>query len=252
MAIRVGTDGLIELLPAAWSYSPATGQLAIRRFKGPHADAEAYADSLVGTGIEVMLEPIEGTPNSIVTIRDVSGSGGGGDVDANVETIWTLQPQAEEDTVFAHPRVVAEASALSDDRWTQYNLDKKAIIAGSEDGTWLTRYNDKPTIFKAMRLAVLSDEKYFVTRATLRKSRVVSPNSAITADWVGVGKIYSTTRLRQLESVPTAIVGALENGDWYKAAGTVEQMGDGRYSISTEWLFKETGGWDTTLLYVRG
>lgn len=252
MAIRVGTDGLIELLPAAWSYSPATGQLAIRRFKGPHADAEAYADSLVGTGIEVMLEPIEGTPNSIVTIRDVSGGGGGGDVDANVETIWTLQPQIEEISVFLHPRVKADVGVLTDEGLTQYNADVKAVLGGTDDGAWATRYPAASAIYKAMVLASGGEENYPITRATLRKSRVVSPNSAITADWVGVGKIYATARLRNLESIPNAIVGTLENGDWYKAAGTVEQMGDGRYSISTEWLYRETGGWDTTLLYQRG
>ena len=276
MAIRVGTDGLIELTPTAWTYSPATGQLAVRRFKGPHADAEAYAESLIGTGIEVMLEPIEGTPLSIVTIRDVAGTGGGGGVDSNVETVWTLQPQIEEISVFLHPKVQADVGRLPQNSYdfktllkiirgedvkvqstTTVRLDDVTIVALSKGASWtmeyaLARLRNLPNVLLAANLYLNGVENYQTTRASLRKSRVVSPNSSITADWDGVGKIYSTRRLVSLERIPNAIIGTLEDGDWYKCSGNVEQMGDGRFTISTEWLYREKGGWDTSLLYERG
>lgn len=242
---QIGTAGLIKQ-PTARVYSPATGWAYVESWIGDQDDADAQADALAGTGVTVSVEPLDGG-RARLTVTDSGDSTG--NVDNQIQTVWTLIPQVEHVEPWEVPAVVAEIDSLSAANKWKLSEDIAAIRRGEvppnyDAGTW-SGYGDI-----ALALQAFAGQKtYITTRATLRKSRTVSARSSQTADWVGVMKIWTTAQIIAAEAPPSTIIGTLETGDWLKVAAGVEQLSDGRFVITTEWWYRESGCWDTDLMY---
>lgn len=239
---EIGTSGLIKIA-SAYYWDPATGQRTVERWKGNKDDVLTEYNTLVGSGVRASVEPIEGTPKAILSVDQ---GGDGSNVDANVQNVWTLIPNVEEVSLFLHPTYKPTFVAMGSSALV---LFKKDLTDYSENGEGPAGWPDGlGTPLKDFVRAWCEENKtYQVTRYVLRHTRVVSPDTLLTADYTNYLRTYTTTALTSAETIPTAILATLPTGSWLKQACAVEQLSDGRFSIVREWWFRETGGWDSRI-----
>lgn len=239
---EIGTGGLIKIA-SAYYWDPATGQRVVERWKGNKDDVKTTFDTYINSGVRASMEPIEGTPKAILSVDQ---GGDGVDVDANVQSVWTLIPSVEEQSLFVHPNYKATFEAMSDAGLVQFKKDLRDF---SEEGItpsgWPGGLGSPLEDF--VRLWCEEIRTFTTTRWVLRHTRVVAPTTSLTADYTNYLRTYTTTALATAESPPSTILSTLPTGSWLKQACAVEQLSDGRFSIVREWWYRETGGWDSRI-----
>lgn len=73
--------------------------------------------------------------------------------------------------------------------------------------------------------------------AVLRRTNTYAQNTAQTADWVDVEKVFTTAQVVALTDPPSSIIGSLPTGYWLKTPASVDDGSDGRYTVSTLWIY---------------
>lgn len=230
---RQGTPGLIQI-SSGESLDPLTGVSEIIRYKGSHAEAAVYLESLRGTGVQATREPIEGTPMSIVSVRIAPE-------EADVETSWELVPINEDLPPQLAPRVKAEVRTLDENALASFQVDVKAIQGGTADESTFGGWDGYPAIRSAL-FALAAGETYRATRAVLKKTRYVSATSS-TRD-TGYGTFGTTAELIATQGIPSYLASQLEEGEWLKSFGGSQFTSDGRKVYTVFYEFQPTGGWD--------
>ena len=233
-----GIAGLYELVPAR-HFTASQGWQILRRFKGNHDACIAAGTGYANLGYEVSVEPIEGTPKSILTVSE-SGS------DLVVESVWTLLANAEDATLWLHPRVSVWTKAMSIDGLAQFRKDVNDILNGETPINIAGLPADLQTFIHLLAEGL---DTFYLTRWVLRNSRVVAANTSLRPNQANTLRVFTTAELQADESIPPSIIFQLPLGDWLKQCGTTEQLSDGRFQFGQEWWWRESGGWDERLLY---
>jgi hypothetical protein len=104
------------------------------------------------------------------------------------------------------------------------------------DGTW-TLLDALGSTPKAWAFDIITGETVYEPDAVLRRSNSYPPNTALTADWTDVRKVFTTSQLTSLSDPPSAIVGTLESGYWLKTSSGSSYGADGRYEVVTSWIY---------------
>jgi hypothetical protein len=230
---RQGTLGLIQI-SSGESYDPMTGVSEIIRYKGSHAEAATYLESLRGTGVQATREPIEGTPMSIVSVRIAP-------TEDESETTWELIPINEELQPWEAPRVKAEVRTLDENALASFDVDVNAVRSGTADESTFSGWDSYPAIQSCLK-AIAAGITYRATRAVLKKTRYVSPTSS-TRD-TGYGTFGTTSELVATQGIPSYLADQLEDGEWLKSFGGSQFSSDGRKVYTVLYEFQPTGGWD--------
>jgi hypothetical protein len=201
-------------------------------------------ESWAAQGFEVSIDPIENSPKSLVTAT-LAGTEDG-DPDADVQSIWTLNANTVDRSLWEHPKVTVWTRAMSTEGLAQFRADVNAILAGEVpiDITGLPA--DLQTFIK---LIGEGTDSYQKTEWVLRNTRIVSPFTSLRPNQENTMKVFTTAELDLVEDVPDTILFQLPAGDWLKLTGTTEQMQDGRFQFSQEWWWRESTGWDQRLIY---
>jgi hypothetical protein len=111
-----------------------------------------------------------------------------------------------------------------------------AVEQYRNEGTW-TLLDALGTTPKAWAFDIITGETVYEPDAVLRRSNSYPPNTALTADWTDVRKVFTTTQLTSLSDPPSAIVGTLESGYWLKTSAGSSYGADGRYEVVTNWIY---------------
>jgi len=241
--IEIGTTGL-QLISSARVYDPASGDRTLRRYKGNHDDVLAQYQSLLGSAYRVSIEPIEGTPKSILTIDEIGAPGG--NVDENVQTVWTLQSTVEDAPLAEHPKFKAVLSLMPDEGLAQFNADLDEWLSGTVPSAWSGGLGGLGDLEDYVRLRGEGVDTWQRARYTLRKVKTVAANSAIVVSHANVLRYYTGAQIGGIDgdAPPTALIGTLPAGHWLKMPPQIDQLSNGRYTLSQEWWYGEIGEWD--------
>jgi hypothetical protein len=211
-----------------------TGVREVERYKGSHAEALAYLNNNIGSGLQISVDAIEGTPMSIVSISVAPE-------ESAVETTWEVMPVNEQLNPWEAPRVQAELRTLDTNALASFDVDIKAVQNGTADESTYGGWDGYPAIEKCLQ-AVTAGVTYRAARCVLRKTRYVSATSA--ARDIGYGTFGTTADLITSQNVPAYLADQLEEGEWLKSFGGSQITSDGRKVYTVLYEFQPPGGWD--------
>lgn len=237
--IEQGTSGLIQQ-PNARSFTAGQGDRIVQRWMGNFADAETAYLGYAASGLSTTLEPLEGGKAMVSLIL--------GDLDDEPPVTWSLDTKLEAVAALEAPLVKARIQyrdAITDRAlYYQFCRDLNRASLG-----FFPKYTypgeDEPLANALAEVALRKESSYYRVEAVLRKTRIVAANTAHVADWRNVMKYITTANLIACESITATIVGTLPPGDWLKTPAGVLPRGDGLYTITTEWMYHESGHWSS-------
>ena len=230
--IYTGTIGPTELQPEM-RYTPIRGWQTVRIWRGsPEAilglvPYVAYA----AINIEVVPDP----PYTQLRVTYGLLDDGSQPSDPNhVTSLWTLQGNDLEKSLWEHPKVVAVLDAMDDAGLAQFRQDIAAALEKHTPPS-LASFSSNATLVAFYRELLRGTESFNVSQYVLRHTQTVPPNSNVKPSLTNVGKVFSTTLLSTAESIPGTILFTLPDGSWLKRTPTVEQTGNGKFQITQEW-----------------
>lgn len=233
------------------SFTASGGAQTSEMYVGDVGDVDDEYDLQIAAGQDATTEPMEGGKARLaIHYSDGSGTVGTGDPDALVYPVWSLSVSPEKASCLKFADVKALIFAMGSVAYPQFASELAQARAGNTDyfsGTFIPYTGSSVPLNGALYQILAGNEMVDFFWAVLRKTRTCPRNTALVTDWSDVLKIWTTTQLTTAETTIPAAIGTLPTGDWLKLPGTKEDMGDGRIQISTEFHYRETGGWDERL-----
>jgi hypothetical protein len=247
-----GISGLIWI-GTSREYTYERGWTSTIIYKGSHADVEGSAQAWAAKGYSVSTEHVEGTPKSTlrVTVGGLTPADEPPPVTPNPDVpappiIWSLIATDEETNMAQHPLVTDKLDDLTTTQLSDIYKWVKAIKGGTNmaEPPWFADADNR--IIKEYARGVARDNltTFHQTRWVLRKVQVVAPNSSLKQQHAKALYVFTTAELIAAESIPATIRFNLPDGEWLKLAGTTEQLQDGRFQFTQEFLFGTAGDWD--------
>ncbi len=225
-----GTTGVIQ---QATSYSgDPRGVTTTVSFIATHADALTQFNTYRGAGWQTTLNPISGSPRSVMTatVRNESDT---------VITIWELDVQWAQVGARDCRKFYAYLATLADD--TARGAKVTAIYAAvkqMEADAATTLFDALSSTDKLWALSFIRDDVVWEPSAVLRRVNQYPSFTTQTADWVDVDKVWTKAQIDALTSAPTAIVGTLPAGSyWLKTSAGMAYAENGSFTVTTHWVY---------------
>lgn len=205
-----------------------------RTGRGTHALCETEAETLQAAGWEGTVTPEGNTPYSQIqaTIAALDPS----TPDADLVPKWGLDVQVKNVPAEASQAFKSYITANGGNNGTTFRDIVAAVRQYEEDNEW-TLYDALGTTPKAWAYDIINKRTVLEFDAVLRRTNTYAQNTAQTADWVDVGKVFTTAQVIALSDPPSSIIGSLPTGYWLKTPAAVDDGTDGRYTVSTLWIY---------------
>lgn len=200
-----------------------------------HARARTEATLLQAGGWEGSVDPDNGPISTITaTISALDPA----DPDADLTPKWGMDVQFKNVPAAQSQRFKAYIMATpSGFNGPRFRAIQAAVKQYQDDGTWtlfdlLTTGDDQK-----WALDIIEDHTLLEFDATLRRTNTYAQNTTQTADWVNVGKVFTTAQVLAIDDPPSSICGTIPTGYWLKTPASVDDGTDGRFTVNTLWLF---------------
>lgn len=245
-----GTGAVVELRPIK-HYDPATGWRTFRRWKGFHADIEELAETYVGAGVVINIDPIENTPRSILSVQQAGD--GSGPAAEEISATWELLVSLEDEDNWGHPTPAAHLASLA--TVTARGEFVKSVDDYEKLGTEPPSYSGLSAEMKGFVLSRgAKDLTYFCPKLVLRLTRVVPRNSSVVVIDYGLRlNVFTTAELLDTDLIddfplpPT--IGDLPDGQWLSIPPGQQDRSDGRVQIVYEFVHGAMGSFNTAWKY---
>jgi len=258
-----GFNGLAQL-PDAPGYDPRTGDVIVRRWRGPEDAVLSAAASLRNEQIRYTIEPsLDGGYWMLVATL---GADETQPPDLPLADTWALAGNDLEQSIWDHPRIHAQWARLrtamypfSDSVATQIQTLRRCIeeyVKGERTvtvnnavlpidltiiETLVTLLGMDPSVFRALIEAMsLGAEAFSTSQWVLRHTLIISSRSSIRPSLFNVGRVFTTNHLRSVERIPPTIMFDLPDGWWLKRTPTAEQPAADKFTITQEWWHADT------------
>jgi len=229
-----GTAADIVWERGSWAFGPSGYSKSIVG-TGLHASCEALMASYQAAGWEGTCETIQGTPRSrfsaTISTLDPANPDTGLVTRWELDVQWSDVPVQNSQSYWAYLESLGAASTY---------VPRAAAISAAADelstGEATTLYNALASGDKPWAFDIAQGETNKEPDAVLRRLNSYPPNTAQTADWVDVKKVFTTAQIGLIATPPSAIVGTLETGYWLKTSAGSSYTSDGRYEVATHWI----------------
>ena len=258
-----GFSGLAQL-PDAPGYDPRTGDVIVRRWRGPEDAVKSAASYLRADLIRYTIEPSldGGYWHQVATL----GADETQPPDLPLADTWTLAGNDLEQSIWEHPKIQSQWARLATVMYPfndavasqvqtlrryieEYVRGERTVIVNNAvlpiDLTIIeslvTMLGMDASVFRALIMSMsLGVEAYTVSQWVLRHTLIISSRSSIRPSLFNVGKVFTTHHLRAVERIPTTIMFDLPDGWWLKRTPTAEQTSADKFTISQEWWHADT------------
>lgn len=225
-AIRIGTSGLIQQ-PAAYSFTPAGGQIATYRYVGTWEEAESEYNEQVGNFKEIQINPIGGGKAELVI-----------SVPTGVQQTWEVDIQWNDKLPGQSNKFRTWFDALaSDAARAEFVGIVEAIRNTDETGTMPAAFAGKDATYQAWVWDFIHEAPLQEPTAVLRRT-ITWPagDSDTTVNWTDVNTVWTTGQITTLTDPPPAICGTLPTAYWLMLSDSAEYGADGKFTASTLWI----------------
>lgn len=269
-----GNLNIIELPPLTrWTRN--NGRTVMRRFTGPNILLGTTAgDTRLGTTAQKLRDAgieheMEREPGKFATITATYNGDENQDPNTPLSDQWILDINELEKNIWELPAIVNEfAKAMSSAHppifpggppltiqesayaAAQVKRDLKSIIAGEvieHDGTFLTLAEvlatagvlgmNQTLLYQFVQDLVKGVESFEIDQYVIRRTRVVTEDTAINALDQNIRRMIKTASMLSLEKAPATfpVIGKLPDGYWLKKRPKAEPASAGRWTIHQEY-----------------
>ncbi len=227
--IDLSTD--IQWEPASLQFGP-DGFRTTKVGKAEHAVCVSEAETLQAAGWEGSVSRSQGPISQITaTIAALDPD----NPDDNLLPKWGLDVQYENVPAAHSQAFKAYIAANGGNNGTTFRSIVAAVEEYESDHVW-TLYDALSTTPKAWAYDIIFGGTVREFKAVLRRTNTYAGSTAQTADWVDVGKIFTTAQIIALTDPPSSIIGTLPTTYWQKTPAGVDDGADGRYTVTTLWV----------------
>lgn len=223
-----------------YAWNPRAGYSQVVLYTGTPSELEAIA--LIAKNNNYTHRYLPDAQGSYSTLEVTYGAAETQDPAEPLSDEWSLVGNDLEKSIFEHPSVTSQQEGWS----VQEKLDFKAISEASARGNAdsVTEIRERLIESKKTAASDLLDkvatelakgvEAFPVSQYVLRRNQVITNNSSIKPTLDNVGKVYTTSAVKNSYGIPDTIKFSLPEGFWLKRTPTVEPTGQDKYIITQE------------------
>lgn len=233
--VQQGTTNLsstIQWGPDELAFGP-DGFRTTRTGVGQHAICVTEASTLQAAGWEGNVSRIGTSPNSQITATIAALDPD--NPDDNLLPKWGLDVQYENVPAELSQSFKAYITANGGNNGTTFRSIVAAVAQYETEQVW-TLYDALGTTPKAWAYDIINRRTVREFKAILRRTNTYAGSTSQTADWVDVGKVFTTAQIVALTDPPSSIIGTLPTTYWLKSPAPVDDGADGRYTVTTLWI----------------